>query len=564
MTDILAAPAATARLGGPIAGRRLWLVLSVAIAVLLSLPAAAVLVNLAGPRGDVFAHLAATVLPEMLFNTFCLMLGVGLGTCVIGVGCAWAVTMLDFPGRRALSWMLFLPLAVPTYVGAFLYGDLLQFAGPLQTALRNIFGWRHGDYWFPDVMSLGGAIVLLSLCFYPYIYMLARAAFIDQSVCVLEVGRTLGLGPFARFRRIALPLARPLIAAGLGLVMMETLGEFGAVSYFGVPTFTTAIYRTWFGMGQPVAAAQLAGILLIFVGAALLIERMGRRAKRFSHSSARIRPLRPASLPRGMRVLVALLVALPFLLGFLLPLIWLIHLSLQGGDQLGVARLGLFAGRSFLLASGAALLLIALALLLAYARRLNPSPVIGGAIQFATLGYAVPGSVVAIGILLPLAAFDHGINALSGRILGIEPGLLLSGSGIALFYAYAVRFLAVAHGSVDGGLQRIRPSFDQSARLLGRSPLGVVRHVHAPLLRGSIFAAALLVFVDVLKELPATLIVRPFNFDTLAVRVYQLASDERLTEAATGSLVIVAIGLIPVIWLNIALAESRPGQSPAC
>lgn len=541
-------------------GRLAWTLFAAGLALLIAAPLLAVLVNLTQPTSGVFSHLAATVLPEMLFNTVILMLGVGLGSAVIGVGCAWAVTMLDFPGRDSLSWLLFLPLAIPSYVSAFVFGELLQFAGPVQSLLRQSFGWSRGDYWFPDVMSLGGAVALLTLAFYPYVYMLARAAFQDQSICVLEVGRTLGIRPWGRFYRIALPLARPMIAGGIALVLMETLAEFGAVSYFGVPTFTTAIYRTWFGMGNPVAAAQLASILMLFVLAAVMLERFSRQAKRFHHTSARTRPLKLQQPGAAMRWLVALLCLLPVLLGFLLPAGRLLYLAVTDGDSLGSSRLAGFAANSFILSGLAAILLVLLGLGLAYAQRLVQGRLLSWLGQFATMGYAVPGSVIAIGILLPLASADHAMNAWAEKLFGVTPGLLLSGSLLAVLYAYAVRFMAVTHSALDGGLHRIRPSLDQAARVLGESPFGVVRRVHAPLLRGSLFTAALLVFVDVLKELPATLIVRPFDFDTLAVRVYQLASDERLSEASTGALIIVAAGLLPVIWLNAALARSRPGD----
>ncbi|MBP6819528.1 MAG: iron ABC transporter permease [Ferrovibrio sp.] len=551
------APQGSARRGH---GRLAWTLFAAVLALLIAAPLLAVLANLGRPTQGVFAHLAATVLPEMLLNTVLLLFGVGLGSALIGVGCAWAVTMIEFPGRRLLSWLLFLPLAIPGYVSAFVYGELMQFAGPVQTALRQTFGWSRGDYWFPDVMTLGGVTALLTLAFYPYVYMLARAAFQDQSVCVLEVGRTLGIRPWGRFWRIALPLARPMIAGGIALVLMETLAEFGAVSYFGVPTFTTAIYRTWFGMGNPVAAAQLAGMLMLFVLGAVMLERISRQAKRFHHTSARTRPLklhRPTPL---LAALTLLLCALPVLLGFLLPAGRLLYLAITEGDSLGSARLLGFALNSFMLSGLAALLLVSLGLLLAYAQRLAPGRLLSWLGQFATMGYAVPGSVIAIGILLPLASLDHTLNTWMQRLFGHAPGLLLSGTLLALLYAYVVRFMAVTHNTMDGGLHRIRPSLDQAARVLGESPFGVVRRVHAPLLRGSLFTAALLAFVDVLKELPATLIVRPFDFDTLAVRVYQLSSDERLSEASTGALIIVAAGLLPVLWLNAALAGSRPGQ----
>jgi len=541
--------------------RRFWTALAALLSLAIAAPVFAILVNLTQPAGDVWHHLITTVLPEMLANTVVLIAGVGAGSVVIGTGCAWLVTMTDFPGRHWLSWALFLPLAMPSYVTAFVYGDLLQYAGPVQTGLRSLFGWRHGDYWFPDMLSLGGAVFLLTFAFFPYVFMLARAAFIDQSVCVLEVGRTLGLGPWSRFRRIALPLARPMIAGGLALVLMETLAEFGAVSYFGVPTFTTAIYRTWFGMGDAVAAAQLAAVLLVFVLAAVMLERASRQARRFHHTSARQRPLAPRRLAPPAATFALLACSLPVLIGFVAPGGWLVWLALKEGDPAGFARLTGYTANSFWLAGGAVILLIAVAVGLSYAQRLVQRRSMGWLIQFATMGYAVPGSVIAIGVLLPLAYFDHALNAWLKAGFGISAGLLLSGSLVALFYAYLVRFLAVAFNAVEGGLHRIRPSLDQAARVLGETPLGVVRRVHIPMLRSSLITAAMLIFVEVLKELPATLIVRPFDFDTLAVRVYQLASDERLNEASTGSVIIVAISLIPVIWLHRAVIRSRPDES---
>jgi iron(III) transport system permease protein len=563
VTDSAAPPVQTAPLLR-LRNRRglVWLALAGAIALIIAAPILAILVNLGRPAPDVWQHLVSTVLPEMLHNTVLLMLGTGIGATVIGTGCAWLVTMTEFPGRRMLSWALFLPLAMPAYVSAFVYSDLLQFAGPVQTGLRHAFGWQRGDYWFPDFMSLQGAIALFTVTFYPYVFMLARAAFLDQSVCVLEVGRTLGLGPWARFRRIALPLARPMIAGGAALVLMETLADFGAVSWLGVPTFTTAIYRTWFGMGDVTAAAQLAAMLLIFVLAAVMLERASRQAKRFHHTSARTRPLPLRPLPPMQALLALLACLLPILLGFLLPGGWLLHLALLEGDGFSFSRLARFTGNSFILAGLSAALLIVVALGLAYMHRVANSRLANWLIRLATMGYAVPGSVIAIGVLLPLAAFDHAINRWAESLFGDSPGLLLSGTVAALFYAYLVRFLAVAFNTVDGGLHRIRPSLDQAARVLGETPFGVVRRVHAPLLRGSLLTAAMLIFVDVLKELPATMIVRPFDFDTLAVRVYQLASDERLAEASTGSLIIVAVSLIPVIWLHRVVARSRPGDSP--
>ena len=526
-------------------------------------PIAVVLAHVGADSGGLWSHLAETVLPSYVSNTLALALGVALLTCLLGVSTAWLVTLCRFPGRSFLRWALLLPFAIPTYLSAYAYTDLLQFSGPVQSFLRDAFGWGRQDYWFPEVRSLSGAIVILALALYPYVYLAARAAFLEQSVCMLEVGRTLGLGPWRSFGRIALPLARPSIAAGLSLVLMETLAEFGAVQYCAVDTFATGIYRT-FKLPDPhalTAAAQLSAGLLLFIALLLAIESLARRAARFHHTSSRYRPLPCWRLRPVQGALAAAACGLPVLLGFCLPFGVFLAGAWRGGDA-RAAEIFLEYGRnSFLLASSASVLAVLLALAVAFSRRLRASPATRVMTRVAGIGYAIPGAVIAIGVVIPVAWLDHRLADGLELLFGTAPGLLLSGSVVALLYGYQSRFLAVALNLLQAGYSRVRPNLDDAARTLGASPGRLLRAVHLPMLRGTLLVAALLVFVDVVKELPATLILRPFNFDTLAVRVYQLASEERLDEASTGALAIMVVGLVPVLILSRMLDRARPGTA---
>ncbi len=557
-TAILAEPERPAALGWR--GRHGWTLLTVAIAALIALPIVVVLLHVFVPAGEVWAHLWNTVLPRYLTNTLGLVLGVGIGVTLIGVGTAWLVVMFRFPGRGLFQWALLLPLAVPTYVIAYAYTDLLQFAGPVQTSLREWFEWGRNDYWFPQIRSLGGAIALMSLVLYPYVYLLSRAAFIEQSVCALEVGRTLGRGPVRLFLGVAVPLARPAIAAGVALALMETLNDFGAVQFFGVDTFTTGIYRTWFGLGEQAVAAQLAACLLIFVFILLALERASRRQAQYFHTSSRYREL-PQYVLGGWRAALAFAAcALPVLLGFLVPAGLLFLMHLREGDPLFGTRFLTYAGNSLTLATVAAALAVALAVLLSYGVRLKRNAVTSSAARIASVGYAIPGSVIAVGVLIPLGWLDSRLNLFMNERFGILPGLIFTGTMVALVYAYVVRFLAVSFNTVEASLGKITPSMDAVSRTLGVSAGATLRRVHLPIMRGSLLAAGILVFVDVMKELPATIILRPFDFDTLAVRAHELASDERLAQASTSALTIVAVGIIPVILLSLAMSRSRPGS----
>lgn len=536
---------------------RPWPILVVLVASLLALPVLVVVGFVFVPAGEVWKHLVETVLIDYVSNSLLLMLGVAFGTVVGGVGTAWLTSMCRFPGRAVFEWALLLPMAMPAYIIAYTYTGMLDFAGPVQTAIRDLTGWGWGDYWFPQIRSLPGAAVMLSLVLYPYVYLLSRAAFLSQSLCVLDVSRTLGNGPWRTFFAVALPLARPAIVAGLSLALMETLADYGTVQYFGVSTFTTGIFRTWFGLGNPAAAAQLSALLLGFVFALILLERTSRGQARYHDTGQRQQSIRRLALT-GWRAPAAFVFCMaPLSLGFLLPAGQLTVWSITVADQRLDAEFARLAINSLSLAAGAALLALALALLLGYGRRLLPTRLVRSAVRIAGMGYAVPGTVIAVGVMIPFAWVDNSVDSWMRATFGISTGLLLSGSLVALIFAYLVRFLAVSLQTVESGLGKIRPSMDEAGRSMGLRPAQVLRRIHMPMLQGSLLTALLLVFVDVLKELPATLILRPFNFNTLAVRAYELASDERLADSGPAALTIVAAGLIPVIILSRSITRSR-------
>ena len=539
---------------GPLA----WTAL--AIAGLLAIPVLSVLVNVFAPGPSAWRHLADTVLGSYVANTLWLVLGVGFGVIIGGVGTAWLVTMCRFPGRQVFEWALILPLAVPAYVMAYTYTDLLQFTGPVQTLLRELTGWGAREYWFPEIRSLGGAIVMLTMVLYPYVYLLARGAFLEQSACALEVSRTLGCGPWGSFFRVALPLARPAIVGGASLALMETVADFGTVSFFGVQTFTTGIVRTWFSLGDRVAAAQLSAALLGVVLAVLLAERWSRGRARYYHTSGRYRHLSRHTLSGWRAGLAFGFCLLPVVLGFLLPGAILLDMSIETGDAQFGPRFLRLAFNSFTLAAVTAVLAVLVAVIMAYGVRLDPGRITVAANRVAAMGYAVPGTVIAVGVLIPFAIFDNALDGWMRARFGLSTGLLLTGTIAALVFAYLVRFLAISLNTVEASLGKIKPTMDDAARSLGAGAGGTLLRVHAPIMWGSLLTAGLLVFVDVMKELPATLIMRPFNFDTLAVQAYNLASDERLTEASTASLAIVAVGVLPLILLSRTIAHARPGE----
>ncbi len=539
---------------------RALVVIAVLIAGFIATPMLAVLASIFKTGDGAFAHIFETRLLLYTLNTLELALIVGIGTAVIGVGSAWLVTMCVFPGKRVMEWTLALPLAFPAYVLAYAYTNLLDHPGIVQTTIRSVFELGPRDYWFPEIRSIGGAGMMLTLVLYPYVYLLARAAFLQQSVVSFEVSRTLGHGPWDSFARVAVPMARPAIVTGIALVLMETLADFGTVSHFGVSTFATGVYRSWILMGDRVAAAQLSACLLMFVLVLMTLERTQRRAAKYHPAGKKYQEL-PQYTLTGWRARAAMVFcAVPTIFGFVLPLIVLGRMSWVGGHSLFGSRYITFATNSLILAAAGAALTVALAIFLAYAARTTRNATTRQANTIASLGYAVPGSVIAVGLLLPLGVLDNAIDTFARNWFGFSTGLLLTGTIAALLYAYIVRFMSVALQTVEASLEKVTPSMDHAARALGRSPAGTLLSVHVPLVKGGLLTAALIVFVDVMKELPATLIMRPFNFDTLAVQAYRLAEDERLLQASTPSLAIVAVGLIPVVLLSRQISRSRPGS----
>ena len=541
-----------------------WTWAALAIAAVVAIPLGAVGWLALRPEENIWPHLASTVLPGYITTTAWLMLGNGLLTLIIGAGTAWLVTMCRFPGRGLLEWLLLLPLAVPSYVIAYVYTDLLEFAGPVQIALRGMFGWQSAqDYWFPDIRTLGGAIGVMSLVLYPYVYLMARAGYLQQSACVLEVSRTLGRGPWFSFVWIGLPLARPAIVVGLSLVLMETLNDFGTVDYFAVGTLTAGVFNVWLHMGNAGGAAQIALVMLLVVVGLITTERLARRRRRFHHTTSRYRPLARMHLTGHKAAMAMLACGLPVLLGFLVP-VWVL-LDLGLGSKAGAWGSSFLAlARNSLLLSGvAAIAAVVVGTVLAYGLRLRGGRVLQAATRIASAGYAVPGAVLAVGVLIPFAALDNSVDAIMRERFGISTGLVLTGTIFAIVFAYVVRFLAAAFGAVDAGLTKISPGMDMAARTLGSGSWRTLTRVHLPLLRGSLLTAATLVFVDSMKELPATLILRPFNFDTLATHVYQFASDELLQDAAPAALTIVAAGIVPVLLLIKTIGQGHPGQRSA-
>jgi len=507
---------------------------------------------MAGDAADgmsVWNHLWNTVLPDYLSGSLQLMAGVTLLTLLLGVGSAWLVTQYSFVGVGFFNWALLLPLAMPTYITAYSYTGLLDVAGPIQNTIRDSFGLSFGQYWFPEIRSIGGAIFVMSFVLYPYVYMLARASFLSQSDELRDVARSLGYSRIKTFFKVTLPISRPAIVAGVSLALMETLADYGAVSYFGVSTFTTGIFRTWYGLDSVTTAAQLALALLMFIIILITIEKHSRRRIKY-HTKKSKRSSDCGKLNLRKSLPLILLCAIPLLFGFVIPVWQLLVWAVQTHQQLLEPAFWSLLGNTVTLAVVTSLLALILALSVAYSHRIVGNAVTRIAKRIAALGYAVPGVVIAVGILIPLARFDNAIDTWFRFNFEISTGLLISGTSAALIIAYLVRFLAISINAVDSGLQGINTSMDQAARSLGSNPISTLRRVHIPIIKGSVLSGLLIVFVEVMKELPATLILRPFNFNTLAVRAYELASDERLTDAALPAIAIVLAGLIPVILLT--------------
>lgn len=544
------------RIIGPHAG---WGIAAGLIAAIVAVPVLAVLLIAFRADRDTLAHMFQTVLPEYSLNTFLLLVGVSIGVTVVGVATAWLVSACRFPGRSVFAWALFLPLALPAYVIGIVYIEVLAYDGPVQTALRLVFGWQSPrDYWFPEVRSLGGAVTMMILVLYPYVFLLARTAFVDRSVSALEASRTLGYGLWATFFRVILPMARPAIAVGVALAGMEVISDFGTVQQFAVNTFTTGIYDVWLGFNDTAGAAVLANALLLFVLMLIGLERISRRHYDPTAGARRYQAAHSVELSRGKALLASLVCFLPLGFGFILPCIVLVQWTWQSFDSIRWQDYAADATNALMMATVTAVIAVMLATLLSYAKRLNKTPAMRAAVGFASLGYAIPGSVIAVGILIPFAWLDHRIDDASEAWFGYSTGLLLSGTVVALLFAYLVRFMALAYGGVNQSLERVSTNVDSAARLLGKGPGATLLQVHIPIIRGGAFTAALLVFVDVMKELPATLILRPFNFSTLATRVFEYASEEQFEDAALWALSIVLVGIVPVVMLSRAIGRSRP------
>ncbi|WP_149866435.1 ABC transporter permease [Tropicimonas marinistellae] len=531
------------------------------VAAICLLPMVAVLIAALLGSTDTLRHLADTVLWRYSATTLQLVLIVAAGTAAIGTGAAWLVTMTRFPGVRLFEIALALPLAFPAYVMGYAYTDFLDHPGPVQTLLRDVTGWGPRDYWFPEIRSVTGAAVMLILVLYPYVYLLARAAFLQQSATAFLAARALGRGPWAAFLRVSLPMARPAIAGGVLLAVMETIADYGTVSYFSVQTFATGIYTSWFTMADRAAAAQLALCLLCFALLLAMLERMQRGAARHYGAGKRFERLPPTPLRGAPKWAALTLCALPVLFGFALPVILLFTMATGSEQSLLSARYLAFTGNTVILAGTASLLTMFGAILIGFRQRLWPGRRSAIAGNIARIGYAVPGGVIAVGLLVPFAAIDNGLDAWMRATFGVSTGLLFTGSIWLLVCAYLVRFMAAALNAYDSGLGTVHPNIDAVARTLGTPPAALVRRIHLPILRPSVLTALLVVFVDVMKELPATLIMRPFNFDTLAVQAHRLASDERLAGAAVPSLVIVGVGLLPVILVCRSLGTRNSDRS---
>ena len=543
--------------------------LAIVCGALVALPVLSVFASFwrAGESAGTLRHLVATVIPAALLETSLLGLIVTIGVVSVGAATAWLVATCDFIGRRTFEWALLLPLAMPAYIVAYAYTDYLQYAGPLQQFLRDSFGWQRGDYWFPEIRSLAGAAFVFIVVLYPYVYLLARTAFLARTAAMMDAARSLGQTAWQTWWRVNLPLARPAIAAGALLALMETLADYGAASYFGLQTFTTSIYRAWFSLGDRLAASQLAAVLLVLVLILFFIEHRARGRARFFTPTASQRPAARTRLRGCHRAGALALCAVPVMLGFVVPVVLLLRLLGPAWQTVDWARYARWLSNTLSIGIAAAVVALVVALSLAYAVRSTnrgaPNALVRTAVRLMSLGYAVPGAVIAVGILVPLAAFDNRLDQVMRSALGVGTGLLLTGSVVALLYGYLVRYFAVAYQTVEAGLARITPAMDASARSLGSTPSDTFIRVHLPILRPSVLAACLLVFVDVMKELPATLVLRPFNFDTLAVIAYQMASDERLGQAALPALTIVAAGVIPVTLLSRAISRASESGRPA-
>jgi iron(III) transport system permease protein len=537
--------------------RRHWYIAPVAAACVVGLPLLAILSYWFVPDNGSWDHLAEHVLGDYIFNSLCILLGVALLTGTVGVSTAWLVAAYEFPLRRPLEWALILPLSLPTYIIAFTYAGLLDEMGPVQQGVRALLQIPLGEHMpFPEIRSLPGVIIVMSLVLYPYVYLICRAVIATQIQHLTDIAQVLGLSGTRRFFRVALPLVRPALVAGVGLAVMEALSDFGSVSFFGVPTFTTGIYRTWFNLGDLPSAARLSSLLMIFMLGLIFIERLSRRRIHVDVANQPV-DIRRISLSGKKAWLTSLWCLIPIVLGFGIPVLQLATWASSKLDTLLQNDYWMMVGRSLGLGLSVAGVVVLLVTIMRYAQRVLHSHYAEALNRFASMGYAIPGSVLSVGILIPLTKMDLWAAQATQSWFGWSAGLLLSGSVIALAYSYTVRFLAVGYNTVDGAFARTPRQLDDAALCLGRNPLQILRQVHFPVIKGSLFAAAALILIDILKELPATLILRPFNFDTLATTTYELATEEQLPAASIYALSIVVAGLIPIVLLVRAMRSSH-------
>lgn len=559
MTEVVSS--ANPGLSQPLLAKRTskrWMISALITTAIVVLPVFSVLYLAFFPDENIWPHLLETTLPRYLTTTLQLMIGVGVLTLVIGLATAWTVTMCEFPGRKYFEWAMLLPFAVPAYVIAYVYTSLLDYAGPVQKTLREWFGWQSAsDYWFPEIRSLEGAILMIGLVLYPYVYLLGRAAFMEQSPSLFAVSRSLGHSALSTFFRVVLPIARPAIAVGLSLVLMETLNDFGTVDFFAVQTLTLGLFDTWMNLGNLGGAAQIATTMLIFMVILVTLERYSRRRQQQFAARDNRDPIHRFTMSFPRQMICVGVCAAPLIFGFIIPAATLGYYAWEYFDESWNSSFIRNTFNSLFLSGTAALTTLLIGVTLAYSRRLHNTRGMQVLMRLSSLGYAMPGAVLAVGVIIPLAGFDNWLDGLMRDYFGYSTGLLLSGTTFALVFAFTVRFLAVSAGSVESALQKITPSMDMASRSLGHTPGKTLVKVHLPMLRGTLLTAALVVFVDCMKELPATLILRPFNYDTLATYVYQFASDERLYHSALPSLIIVLAGIVPIILMSRSISNSR-------
>lgn len=534
-----------------------WNLSSLLFAGLLFLPVITIFYTAIGESNDLFAHLLSTVLPTYVSNTFVITLNVSLISLLLGVPTAWFVAMCDFPGKKILQWVLVLPLAMPGYVIGYIYTDWLDFAGPIQTMLRAWFDLQPGQYWFPNIRTISGASIVLALVLYPYVYLMCRAAFMEQSVSLLQSARLLKSTPWQSFFRVSLPLSRPALAVGVALVAMETVGEFGTMSYFAVNTLTTAIYDTWLGYSNIHAAAKIAAIMLLVVLFLLSLERYSRRRTKLFQNQFSSHDEFGYQLTGWKRNGVLVWCWAIVTVAFLLPISQLVYYSVVYFSQSWNSEFSVLAWNSFSVSVLAAVCATLIALLINFNHRLRASRLSGAYLRFASTGYAVPGTVLAIGVMVPVIVLDHSVNDIAKWFGWQRPGLLFSGTVFAMIFALVVRFSAVAIGSIESGLNKVSPSLDMAARTMGCKPNSMLTRVHLPLVRRGILVALLLVFIESMKELNAALLLRPFNFETLATHVYNYASTEQLELAALPAILLVIVGLVPLVLINRSLENSH-------